>query len=78
LTENFDGEKKSLEFKLQSQYFKKEDLEGQVKDLTSLITDLNVTRNYLQLNYEEQEKVETDLLVEKKNISRKQQIKIAE
>ena len=78
MTENFDGEKKSLEFKLQSQYSKKEDLEGQVKDLTSLITDLNVTRNYLQLNYEEQEKVETDLLVEKKNISRKQQIKLAE
>lgn len=78
MTENFDGEKKSLEFKLQSQYSKKEDLEVQVKDLTSLITDLNVTRNYLQLNYEDQEKVETDLLVEKKNISRKQQIKLAE
>ena len=78
LTENFDSEKKQLEQQLVEKYRRKDDLEAKVKDLTSLITDLNVTHNYLQLNYEELDKAEQDLLVEQKSLQRKQQTKLAE
>lgn len=78
LTEAFDEEKKQLEEKLQTKYLRKDELERQVKEMTSQIQDLNVTRNYLGLNLEDLEKVETDLVIEKKQLTRKQQTKLAE
>lgn len=78
LTESFDEEKKQFEEKLQTKIIRKQELEGQIKDMTSLITDLNVNRNYLSTNLGELERTETNLVVEKKTLQRKIQTKQVE
>lgn len=73
ISENFEGEKKQLEEKLQAKYNRKQMLEQQVVDMTYNISDLNAARNNLHEKMSEQEKDITHLKAEKARLEKTKQ-----